>query len=86
MISITLVMSGFLAAFLFYNLYIAGRPEGLRESRSGLRYVSKIEAGNSDYKDIAMFGFKIAGVGLISSVIILGVKYSTKMKNVHRVG
>lgn len=78
MMSITLVISGLLAALLFYNLYISGRPEGLIESRSGTRYVSAIEAGDSDYKDTAILGLKIAGVGLVSSGIFWSIKYSSK--------
>jgi len=80
MISITLLIIGIIFGILSYNTYLAGRPAHLQNSRHGTKYVTEITAGDSDYKNAAIAGFKIALTGLVLSGICFGIKQTSKTK------
>ena len=80
-ISLTLLIVGVISSFLCYTTYIAGTPAHLYSGRFGTRYVPEIASGDPIYKNLAIFSFKVASIGLLSSMICFAIKYTHKTKN-----
>ena len=77
-IGVIISFTSLLFSFIFYITYIGGRPEGIANTIIGTLLVEKIEAGDVNYKEMALLCVILAVLGLVISGISLMIKYIRK--------
>jgi hypothetical protein len=68
-IGLVMTMIGILFNSKYYTYYTTGRQEGIFNTILGSFYVERIEAGDTNYKNVSIFCADLAVVGLVISVI-----------------
>lgn len=68
-LGLIMTITGILSNSMYYTYYTTGRQEGIENTILGSFYVERIEAGDTNYKNVSIFCADLAVVGLVISVI-----------------
>ena len=82
-IGLTLTLIGIIVGIFSYLYYIAGRPEQISNTRVGTFYLPEEAPKDPGRKYSAVFGFVIAGIGILLSSVCL-IIYKPSLSKIFR--